>query len=730
MMGFNSNRVVLSSRTLPASGGRKPSSSNESVCESNGSNRFPSGKRKNLSNDASIRARDHYRASSFGAKSKGKMSAGSLRGKFETEKPWTLKYGKDKKYSARLNRVADVELDCKSNRSPSAKIPLPSKTLVHNEKTEKLGRKENGVSNPCHTHHSPCRPDSTKPVNSHSSPSSTSFSSRESPTSVIWKRERGSTAGKCNSMKAPVNLDNGSIPKENSGMSHDSKNGRHLPSNARNCQHSGSALSFGNIYRGFKNAIVEADPSHAKETHQNKTVPRFKSEIDGKGKDSETVRSNSNVLGFGRCNYGHGSIIKGAMNVESCPGTNYLTIGSNKGEDQLTFPAPSVTPNSKNAEELRNAGNDEYRKGRFTEAISLYDRAIALCPRDALCHNNKAAALAGLRRYSEAVGECLDAIECDPSYSRAHYRLGSLYTRFGRVEDAKWHFKLSGQQPDSEVMHMILHIESHLLNMSRARNAEDWNRVLAESTWAIDAGANASDQVLAYKAEALLKLHKAKEALDLLTVAKRSEIDKSRKTHKGDSCLLIIETQVYMYLGRFDDGVMAAERAANLDCRPELLMWLKKARAVADARKTGNELFKAGKYLEACEAYGQGLEHAPTNSILLSNRAACRSKLGQWEMAVEDCNAALRNRPNYTKALLRRAHSNAKLERWEESLRDYKVLSQEMPGDISIAHSLLQVQTELKRFRGEPSNLPLGGQVTEINSYSQLLKVVKLAGRH
>ena len=70
---------------------------------------------------------------------------------------------------------------------------------------------------------------------------------------------------------------------------------------------------------------------------------------------------------------------------------------------------------------------------------------------------------------------------------------------------------------------------------------------------------------------------------------------------------------------------------------------------------------KKTKFSEASVAYGEGLEHDPYNSVLLCNRAACRSKLGQFEKAVEDCNASLSLRPSYSKARLRRADCNAKV---------------------------------------------------------------------
>lgn len=113
---------------------------------------------------------------------------------------------------------------------------------------------------------------------------------------------------------------------------------------------------------------------------------------------------------------------------------------------------------------------------------------------------------------------------------------------------------------------------------------------------------------------------------------------------------------------RFDDAVGAAQRASRLDPNSkEAGSVLRRTRALATARSNGNELFKAARYSEACVAYGEGLSHDPHNAVLLCNRAACRSKLGQYEKAVEDCTAALNIRPGYSKARLRRADCYAKV---------------------------------------------------------------------
>ncbi len=71
--------------------------------------------------------------------------------------------------------------------------------------------------------------------------------------------------------------------------------------------------------------------------------------------------------------------------------------------------------------------------------------------------------------------------------------------------------------------------------------------------------------------------------------------------------------------------MIAAENAAHIDPKNmEVMLKLQKARAVASARTLGNDLYKAGKMLEASVAYSEGLQYDPINAILLCNRAACR----------------------------------------------------------------------------------------------------------
>ena len=354
-------------------------------------------------------------------------------------------------------------------------------------------------------------------------------------------------------------------------------------------------------------------------------------------------------------------------------------------------------------EQLKIMGNEDYKNGRFAEALSLYDAAIAIDPKKASYRSNRSAALTALGRLLEAVFECREAIQIDPHYQRAHHRLGNLHFRLGETDKALYHYKQAGPEADPDEVAKVKILQAHLNKCTEARRLGDWNTLITEASKTISSGADSAPQIFALQAEALIKLRRHQDADNVMSKCPNFDVDDCTKFFGpiGNANLLVTRAQVDIIGGRFDDALEAAEKAARLDSNNKLAnKVLRKARAVTNARSRGNELFKASKFSEACIAYGDGLEHDPYNSVLLCNRAACRSKLGQFEKAIEDCTAALNIRPSYTKARMRRADCNAKLERWEASIEDYKILLKESPEDEEINRAMLEAQAQLKKQRG------------------------------
>ncbi|KAI5064276.1 hypothetical protein GOP47_0020946 [Adiantum capillus-veneris] len=462
---------------------------------------------------------------------------------------------------------------------------------------------------------------------------------------------------------------------------------------------------------------------------------------DGSSKKVEDLAPMSNIANLrgpaasatcadGVMNRNMGNLCHGSRN-SSAPSGNILNTGMapralNQQLEGTRNGFELVDP-----EDIKNAGNAQYKMGHFSEALALYDKSIGICPNYAPYRSNRAAALAGLGRVGEAVLECEEAIKLDPQYLRAHQRAAHLYLRLGMIESAKRLFRASMGKDETGVPQTLHAVERHISRCIEARKAGDWRIVFQESSAAVVAGADSAAQVLGYKSEALLKLHRLEEADGICTEAQRQEsILQKLGVAPADSFLVMLRAHIQMYLGRFESALGAAEAAAKIDPRNvEIAGFVKRARAVIQTRTSGNELFKAGRFFEACAVYSEGLESDPMNAILLCNRAACRSKLGQWEKAIEDCDAALQAQPNYIKAFMRRAHCSSKLERWEDALQDYEVLRAKMPSDVEVARGYFDVQVAIKKSRGEEIHkMKFGGEVEEVFNEGQLREVVTFAG--
>ncbi|GMH17359.1 hypothetical protein Nepgr_019200 [Nepenthes gracilis] len=416
------------------------------------------------------------------------------------------------------------------------------------------------------------------------------------------------------------------------------------------------------------------------------------------GSKAPTRAASGNVIGLGQMG-----------NSEKQPATDNVAIGKihyrgnftmgNIVRKSSTETGVLRSANKLDSETLKMMGNEKYKQGKFEEALELYDRAIAMDSSKASYWSNKSAALIGLGRLLDAISGGREAIRIEPSYQRAHLRLASLYIRLGFAEKALQHFKHSGSLAGSTNIAVAQALEACVNRCNEAEKNRDWTALLMETRCALAAGADSAPQIYALQVEALLNLLRHEEAYAAFKSAPSCDIDTYARLFGLDGGVLLysIQARLYIAVGRFDDAIKAAQSAARLDpTDEEVRALMARARAVAVARSRGNKLFKELNFAEAFNAYSKGLEHEPYNSLLLSNRAACRSKLGQFEKAIEDCSLALRLQPSYNKARLRRADCNAKLERWEASVEDYEMLTREAANSEEVGTALSKTRQKLQ----------------------------------
>jgi len=90
-----------------------------------------------------------------------------------------------------------------------------------------------------------------------------------------------------------------------------------------------------------------------------------------------------------------------------------------------------------------------------------------------------------------------------------------------------------------------------------------------------------------------------------------------------------------------------------------------------EAKEKGNELFKAARYGEAIAEYTEAVKRDPTNPSVYSNRAACYSKLMDWQRGLDDCEMCLKLDPKFVKAYIRKGKIQHFLKQYHKALDTY-----------------------------------------------------------
>lgn len=103
----------------------------------------------------------------------------------------------------------------------------------------------------------------------------------------------------------------------------------------------------------------------------------------------------------------------------------------------------------------------------------------------------------------------------------------------------------------------------------------------------------------------------------------------------------------------------------------------KRQQEASELKKKGNDVFKAGDYLESIKIYTDALKLFPLacteeRAMLYCNRAAAKIKLERTKSAIDDCTKAIELNDKYVRAYLRRGKLYEQTDKLDESLADYK----------------------------------------------------------
>ncbi|XP_008156957.1 mitochondrial import receptor subunit TOM34 [Eptesicus fuscus] len=287
---------------------------------------------------------------------------------------------------------------------------------------------------------------------------------------------------------------------------------------------------------------------------------------------------------------------------------------------------------SDSVERLRAAGNQSFRNGQFSEAATLYSRALRVMQEqgsldhkeESVLYSNRAACHLKDGNCRDCIKDCTSALALVPFSMKPLLRRASAYEALEKYPLAYVDYKTVLQIDDSV--------------MSALEGVNRMTRALMDSLGP----------------EWRLKL----PSIPLVPVSaqKRWDSEYHKETPKGKS----------------KETTTAKSRVPSSGD-------VERARAL---KEEGNELVKKGNHKKAIEKYSESLSYSNLESATYSNRALCYLALNQYKEAVKDCTEALKLDGKNVKAFYRRAQAYKALKDYKSSFADINSLLKIEPKNV------------------------------------------------
>lgn len=307
---------------------------------------------------------------------------------------------------------------------------------------------------------------------------------------------------------------------------------------------------------------------------------------------------------------------------------------------------------------LADLGLAQAALGQFDNALSSYDKSLALAPDQADVHYRRGNALAALRRADEAVASYALAARLRPGFADALNNRGNALMALGRAAEAVASYdEALACRPDFASVHY--NRGGALVALRRPEEAvASYDRALALRPGNAAALLNRGNALLALgrQQEALASFDKALEVNPVLAEAHYGRANALEILGQGEEALASFDAaakarpdyaeafyncaNLLHKLGRLDEALANYDKA--VEARPAYVeAW----------NNRGNALMDLDRPAEALESYRKALAIRPDYTEALANRANAFLALGQLEEALSSAQAALALRPDYPEAL-------------------------------------------------------------------------------
>jgi len=274
-------------------------------------------------------------------------------------------------------------------------------------------------------------------------------------------------------------------------------------------------------------------------------------------------------------------------------------------------PKPKADQKTAKGVELFDKGNAEYDAGRYSQALELFEEAIATGLESEVIYNNKGTTLDAIGSSHEAIQSYRKAVSINHSYELAWHNLGNCYYLQGLFDEAVRAYRKASR-----------------LNAKRKEN------------WSGLAAAHAR----------LGSRKKADTAIEKLSLF--AEKDKS---------LLLLQADLFLDAGYPEKALQKCE--VYIEAMPD---------DVKGFARMGNIAHEMGEYNKAIFAYGSALKIAPEDKEIWNNLGYTCFSRGYLERAHECFDKAISIDPNYKHAWYNKGYAYHGADMLEDAVRCYE----------------------------------------------------------
>jgi len=330
------------------------------------------------------------------------------------------------------------------------------------------------------------------------------------------------------------------------------------------------------------------------------------------------------------------------------------------------------------AEKLKSQGNAHMQKKDYEAAMECYTQALRLSPSGPQSHvyfSNRAAALLSMKRFDQAILDSERALALQPTYGKAHARLGLAHFLLGDYRHAMEAYTVALKyEPDNKSSKSYLEKSAKKLAQMQL---EEGNGDVTHHT-------------------------------STPTVSSFSVVSEWDKTNK----------EVFAKGGgppRRDNGNSATSNSSKLSNgnstmvknANQLPTTPGKGSDAAENQKTqGNAHMANREYELALECYSTAIEmspNGPQSHVYYSNRAAALCYLERYEQAAEDSEMALQLKPSYGKAHARLGLSRFFLHDYEGAVQAYTTALKYDPDNAASKSYLVKAKAKLEQQQQQTS---------------------------